>query len=685
MKPYTVKAGDVIKKRLDPAYLEIKSIDDKTRTIWHPVTREVPDRYGDIVRIDGAQLDEFAKKPAVLYGHDYRSMNPIPVIAANIGFEKSGDILYAGTRFIPVETPDLSQALKDLINENWILHSMKLLGWSIGFIPTEWDAMHEGNDFMGYDFKKWKLLEYSSVVIPAHQDAVNDALKSGQIGGAVLKYFDLGGQTDQASAEPEEEPAAEPQTKTSPQAQGAAPDAIHAEPAAAPAAESQVKEHTTGGNMLEKIIEKLSKGEALTPEETDFWTKYQAAMAPKAAAPAPVRKLDLVDAGGVKVRSMTDIMNEPHGSRTLSGPLNEVERELQEFSENAYIVATLLGKSPRELKMWGNFMGRSSALRKALDAATATEGAEWVPTLLSADFITKFRMQAKVAALFPDFAMPSNPWKMPYFGGLSASNFYFVGESTSDEPAASPTSTPATGDQTLTAKKLKARILFSDELVEDSIVPVIETLRADLATAGTEVIEDVIINGDTTATHQDSDVTDSKDRRKAWNGLRDLCPSGTKGSLATFTAYSHLAAFRVLMGKYGINPNELAFITGSVGYHKFLGLTETITPDKYGPGAVILTGELGKVAGIPIIVSEYIRENLNATGVYDGTTTTKTQVLIVNRRGFMLGTRGGVKLTFKAEAEVDQNQLIMSFRKAFQPRWTPSSTVTTIANGYNVA
>ena len=435
--------------------------------------------------------------------------------------------------------------------------------------------------------------------------------------------------------------------------------------------------------MLEKIIEKLSKGEDLTPEEKEFWAKYQKAMAPKPAA-APVRKLDLVDAGQVQVRSMTDIMNEPHGPRTMSGPLNDCERELQEFSENAYIVSTLLGKNPRQLKMWENRLGRSGALSKALDEATATEGAEWVPTLLSADFITKFRLQAKVAALFPDFAMPSNPWKMPYFGGLSASNFYFVGESISDEATASPPSTPATGDQTLTAKKLKSRIYFSDELVEDSIVPVIDTLRADLTVAGTEVVEDLIVNGDITATHQDSDVVDTKDRRKAWSGLRKLCPSGTKGSLATFTAASHVAAFIVLMGKYGINPSELAFITGGVGYNKFRALTEVITVDKYGPSAVILNGELGKLFGSPIVVSEYIRENLNATGVYDGATMTKTEVLIVNRRGFMLGTRGGVKLTFKAEAEVDQNQLIMSFRKAFQPRWTPSSTVTTIAVGYNI-
>jgi len=674
MKQRIIEPGKLILKRLDVGDIEIKSIDEKTRTIWHPISREVEDRMGDIVRLAGADFTDFNKKPAVLCGHDYRSMNPIPVIAKNIGFETSGDKLYAGTEFLSVDAPGMSQGMKDLINDNWLLHAQKLLGWSIGFIPKKWDAMMEDGQFIGYDIKEWSLLEYSSVIIPANQDAVTEAMKSGRVSGAVIKYFDLGA----APASP-----ADIDPQQAGQAKATEPD-VEPEPI----------DHTTPQKgdtktMWEKIQSKIEKGEELTPEEKEFLKKLGAAIPheavpPAGPAPAPVRRLEL-GGSNVQTRSITDIMNEPHGQRTMSGPLNEVERELQEFNENAYIVSTLLGKNPRQLKMWDNFMSRSAALKKAMDTATAAEGAEWVPTLLSADFITRFRLQAKVAALFNDFAMPSNPWKMPYFGGLSASNFYYVGESISDEATASPPSTPATGDQTLTAKRLKARIYFSDELVEDSIVPVIDALRADLTTAGAEVVEDLILNGDTTATHQDSDVVDSKDRRKAWSGIRKLCPSATKGSLATFTAVSHIAAFKTLMGKYGINPSELAFITGGVGYNKFLALTETLTVDKYGPQAVVLTGELGKLLGVPIIVSEYIRENLNATGVYDGSTTTKTQVLIVNRRGFMLGTRGGVKLTFKAEAEVDQNQLIMSFRKAFQPRWTPSATVLTVANGYNVA
>jgi HK97 family phage major capsid protein len=679
MNKRDIKPDVLIRRRLNVEDIDIKTIDSETRTIWHTISREVEDRMGDIVRIGGGDFTDFEKKPAVLYGHDYRSMNPIPVIGRNVGFKVEGDRLYAGTQFLPVNTPGMSQGMRDLINDNWLLHEKNLLGWSIGFMAKKWDAMMENGSFLGYDIKEWALLEYSSVIIPANQDAVNDAIKGGRITGAVVKYFDLG--SGQASTDP----AA---SKASQQA-GEEPEVIETEPAKEPAADPKTQQ-TTGGTMLEKIIEKLSKGEELTPEEKEFWTKYQAAMGPKPAA-APNRTLQLVDTtprGDVRmIKRFYGASPDDDNQKWLADDpktYTPAEKELVGFLDDAYIVSAITKRNPRHLKMWDSFFGRSSALKKAMDTATATEGAEWIPTLLSENFIEKFRLEAKVAALFDDIPMPRNPFKLPYVGGMSAANFYLVPESISDSPTASPASTMATGDQTLTAKKLKARTLWSDEFDEDSILAVLPILKKELAIGGAEAIEDCIINGDTTATHQDSDVTESTDRRKIWNGLRDQCPSGTKVDLGTF-ATATLLSILTKMGKYAVNPKELAFITGARGYNYLRNLTETLTVDKYGAQATILNGELGKLAGIPIIISESIRENLNATGVYDGSTTDNTVILVVNRRALMLGTRGAVKLTFVSEGQVDQNQLIMSFRKALAYRWTASSTVTTIGLAYNVA
>ena len=166
-----------IKKTLED--VEIKSIDEETRTIWHKITVEKRDLIGDIVRIDGIDTSKFRKKPAVLYGHSYVGINPVPVIAENVGFKKEGKALYAGTKFL--DSSDLSQNLKDLINDLWILNKKKLMGWSIGFKPTETEDLKDEKDenVIGKDFKKSLLLEYSNVIIPANQDAINDAISKG--------------------------------------------------------------------------------------------------------------------------------------------------------------------------------------------------------------------------------------------------------------------------------------------------------------------------------------------------------------------------------------------------------------------------------------------------------------------------------------------------------------------------
>ena len=435
---------------------------------------------------------------------------------------------------------------------------------------------------------------------------------------------------------------------------------------------------------IKELLEKLQSLETLTKEENDLLATYiakQDAEVEKAAEEKrPVRKVDFSDDGKVKsmVRSIREIVKLP------SHLLKDEERELADFNDDVVLLSTLLKADPRSLRSWNQFAESSSALKRAMDAATATEGAEWVPTVLSSQLIEKYRMTAKVAGLFQEVTMPNNPYKYPYSAGLSASDFYYVGEATSDSPTASPPTTMATSDLTLTAKKLKARTYFSEEFTESSIVPVLPALKNDLIIAKGEVVDDIILNGDTTATHMDSDVTDSKDRRKAWNGLRDLCPSGTIKDLSTFSYANHRTII-VAMGKYGLNAQELAIISGPTGINKYRSLTEVTTVDKYGPNAFILTGELGKLDGIPLIPSEYIRQNLNATYVYDGVTTTYTQALYVNKRGFMLGNWLGVKLTFKEEGEVDQNQLIIRFYKSFTPRWTPSSTVTTIGMAHKMS
>jgi HK97 family phage major capsid protein len=316
-----------------------------------------------------------------------------------------------------------------------------------------------------------------------------------------------------------------------------------------------------------------------------------------------------------------------------------------------------------------------------MDTATATEGAEWIPTTLSAQLIEKYRLEARVAALFDEIVMPRNPFVLPT--ELGDMTFYLMPESLTAEPSKTPTTKLTTGNKTLTSKKLRARSIWSEELDANSIIPILPRVKDTIAKSAALAVEDVILNGDTTAPHQDSDVTDSKDHRKSWKGLRKLCLAGAKADLGTFDKDT-TRGLLTLMKKYGITPSEVAWIAGIVDYNKLRGLAELLTVDKYGPAATILTGEVGKYYGSPVIVSEKIRETLNATGTYDGSVVDNTILIAVNRRAWIIGNDGGWKLTVDFDNDIDQYILNVRFRKDFIPIYD-ATTEPIVALGYNVA
>jgi HK97 family phage major capsid protein len=351
------------------------------------------------------------------------------------------------------------------------------------------------------------------------------------------------------------------------------------------------------------------------------------------------------------------------------------------------ILSQLTEKHPTQLNYFRKGVERfqksrgNSELRKAMDTATAAEGQEWVPTGYSADMYDRVRLANKVGELFAEVKMPWPIYKLP-IGGADAT-VYLQGEATSDTPTKIPASTPGTSGATLTAKKLAARVLFSEEFVEDSIVPVLDYVKNRIANGVSTGFEDAFLNGDADGTHQDSDTQAGAANlvAKAWDGLRKATASRNTNLTATPTI-TELRSLRASMGKYGKDVSKLVWICGIKGYYKLMNVAEFLTVDKYGPGATILSGEVGKIDNIPVIVSEKIREDLNATGVYDGVTTDKAILLLVHTPSFLRGLRRGIMVKGRYDEENDQNILVVTWRGAFSCLFN-SATEQVAAKGVN--
>lgn len=379
----------------------------------------------------------------------------------------------------------------------------------------------------------------------------------------------------------------------------------------------------------------------------------------------------------------------PVGGELREGNLKIADRQLVDIMLKKTRTITLVNNEKKSFTFKGGLIEGAKGV--AMDTAEAGGGQEWIPVEMATEMIDQIRQTAQTYGLFREVKpMPSSTFDVGI--GTADPTFYLQGEATDDSTAKATSSLKGTGKCSLVAKKLGAKVPYSTEMDEDSAIALLPIIKDGLAQAGASVLDNVVINGDTTGTHMDSDVTGATDARKAWKGLRKLAIAGSMTvDLATFNADT-LLGLPKKMGIYANSINDLAWIVSpKTVWGKLFTLRDSqnnavfLSVDKYGQDAVNVKGELGKMFGIPVIISDNVREDVNASGVYDGTTTDKSTILLVRRGYFLAGEKRGLTYRVDYNQDRDQDILTVTMRKAFVPVRTPSTTISSVCAGYNFA
>ncbi len=322
---------------------------------------------------------------------------------------------------------------------------------------------------------------------------------------------------------------------------------------------------------------------------------------------------------------------------------------------------------------------------KALTTSGSGSGAELIPSDLSSDLQMRLYLESQLASamMATEINMPTDTYKIPLKG--SQTTFYVGSEAPGSDPTASY---PSTAQIVLDAKKLIGVADYSYEMDEDSIVPVLPMLQNDLAEGAIASLEDALINGDTTGTHQDTDTQAvAAHAARLFKGFRKLALAGSSiRSLATGgISAANILALKKQMLKWGVKPSDVAVIVGPNGFNDLLGLPETLTVDKMGNSALarIISGLAATIYGMPIIVSEKCREDLDATGVNGASGNTKGSILLVHRPSWYMGTRRGFLVETDEDKKKQTRSVIASFRRDLQPKETVSAAMPLVVLGYN--
>jgi hypothetical protein len=344
-------------------------------------------------------------------------------------------------------------------------------------------------------------------------------------------------------------------------------------------------------------------------------------------------------------------------------------------------LADLKNSRGQKLALFGA-RGFEALGRKALDS-TANDGAEWIPTNLSEAVMVRMGELTGIVNEFPQFIHKSATQKLPlittrptlYYGSAVTSTF--------------TESSPGTNEAELASKKFMAMTSVYDDTDYDTIVSLIPYVVDMLAECYLNGIANAIMNGDTTATHQDADIEAvTSHHAKAWKGLRkySLAVSALKKDFSNTLSATNIEAILELMGKYSTGPRakDCGLLVGVKNFRQIGKLDAFAKYNEAGANMTMFGSTLPPLSGVPFYMESQQREDVNASGVQDGATTDKAVIQAVNFNEFILGHWKEMEMETDRDAANSKNDLYLRARLSFTPKETPSATIATCAVGYNV-
>lgn len=310
-----------------------------------------------------------------------------------------------------------------------------------------------------------------------------------------------------------------------------------------------------------------------------------------------------------------------------------------------HLQAIMMGQPITEMR---GYKEVADVIEKAIIPADVTS---WLAEEFSNAILMDLELDLKVEALFPKITMPENRNEFSIPAVIDNVQAYLIAPG--DDAVASAI---ASAKVTFATKRIKTLVGVTDQADHETVTMMTELVKQRLVKALAKASEDSIINGDTT-------IATANDPRKAFDGLLkmalDAGLTADGGGVAPTAA--KIMEGRTKLGVYGVNISDLTILCDFQTGFKILELDEVKTVDKYGPAATILVGEIGKIWGIPIVISEYIRHDLDADGTDTTGTGALTVMLFVNRGYFATADRGAVSVETERQA-VSSTNLYVGFR-----------------------
>ena len=600
------------------------------------------DRAGDSITADAwtkGGLKNFEKNPIILFNHDYN--RPIGR-ATGLKTTENGLEL----------TAKISKAAKDVTE---LVKDGVLGAFSVGFRVKDADYLEETD---GLKIKDAELFEVSVVSVPCNQSATFSLAKSFD---SMAEYEEFKKTfTNSDGAQVQKEITMSEETNQPVDLEAFAKKV--AEETAAKIAMKQA-EQKAADEAATKEAEEKAAAEAEAKAQQEEEVKQAVATAVESGAERLVQDVEAKIAE--KDAEMDEVIKQ-HAAE-LKEKSDEIEkmreskrvfanRDSSDLASNKkeLLEAHILGKITR--KGWDTSFGKN-VLQKAGVTFDATSAAG-IDVNVSQAFEEEVRLEQKVAPLFREIQVASGATVLPIAPDTENANFNATGlETTANllEESGASDNNYNVNRVLLQAFRLVSGTFIANDTDEQVVISVLPIITSALARAHAKAIDSAILLGNSSFVGLVGGAgTDGSGSFLAGDSALVTDPDASGSSDAVTSG--NLLSIRSEMGKYGMNPADVAYIVGLDQYYNLIADAGFSDVSEVGSDlALKRLGVVGAIYGSPVVATDVLAQGTKETGAFTG-----TAALAVNVRNYVIPRLKGVSIETDYEVAGQRTAIVAS-------------------------
>ena len=352
----------------------------------------------------------------------------------------------------------------------------------------------------------------------------------------------------------------------------------------------------------------------------------------------------------------------------------EQSRSVSQYSErdiaNAYFLAKALRKDPENIAMG----------RKMLQTKAITSVDQFLSNF-STNVYEEMEQQLVIAPLFDRIPVDSKTFRIPIADESTEDYVAQFASGTYATGVGDTTNVPTTRQHTIasvdfTPHKFMVTTHLAKDEEEDTILPLIDFLRRAATRRLARSYDKALLRGTGALTGFTANPAGTATYASVIKGITTMVNQVATDGLSVRTAdgdtkasAANIASARAKMGKYGLQlGSHLIYLTTIEGYNELVTTSDFRTVDKFGPNATYLTGSVGAIYGIPVVVTEFL-DNVGSNSADIGA--------LVYKPGWMLAERRGMEIESEYEPRQQVTAMYMSTRFDFK-------ALSTVGSGANV-